>query len=205
MLKVCWRCKLPKDPEKDFGKNKREKDGLAGFCRPCSREYSRESRHKHDSPERRKQLAKKQEFRRASDPVGTSNYQWQYVLHRMYGITPDQYYELLAVQGGGCAVCHGKDPNRGSGRRNYNRFCVDHDHHTNEIRGLLCIPCNRALGLIVDDATALERGAAYLRNPPAREVLSAHLVPQHPLPDSQDRGGPSEGVLHPSEREAVLG
>jgi hypothetical protein len=66
------------------------------------------------------------------------------------------------------------------------RLAVDHDHklaklhdHPEEkgcpecIRGLLCRNCNRnILGRLHDDPEALERGAFYLRNPPARAILA---------------------------------
>src|SRR5712691_2587507 len=40
--------------------------------------------------------------------------------------------------------------------------CVDHDHKTKRIRGLLCRPCNLALGNAKDDAATLRRLTAYL-------------------------------------------
>lgn len=47
------------------------------------------------------------------------------------------YDDLLAFQGGGCAIC-GKPP----GAR---RHAMDHDHKTMELRGILCTHCNRML------------------------------------------------------------
>lgn len=49
-----------------------------------------------------------------------------------YGITEEQYQELLLLQGGGCAIC-GKTIDQ-EGRN----LAVDHNHKTGEIRGLLC-------------------------------------------------------------------
>lgn len=54
-----------------------------------------------------------------------------------YGITLEQYDEMLAVQGGVCKGCGTPTP---VGRRKH--FDVDHDHETGEVRGLLCSPCN---------------------------------------------------------------
>jgi hypothetical protein len=39
---------------------------------------------------------------------------------------------------------------------------VDHDHGTSEIRGLLCVRCNNALGLSREDPDLLKRAARYL-------------------------------------------
>jgi len=44
-----------------------------------------------------------------------------------------------------CEVCGGA-----------NRLCVDHDHETNLVRGLLCTACNSALGLLKEDVKIME-------------------------------------------------
>jgi hypothetical protein len=59
-----------------------------------------------------------------------------------FGITQADYDDLLARQGGGCAIC-GKPPGKIS-------LHVDHDHGTGEIRGLLCLGRNNALGQLHD-------------------------------------------------------
>ena len=79
-------------------------------------------------------------------------------LKKRYGITQEQYEAILAAQGGGCAICGTKDP--GKGRKN---FCVDHDHKTGKVRGLLCAKHNKMLGLAGDDVELLERSIDYLQ------------------------------------------
>lgn len=74
-----------------------------------------------------------------------------------FGITLQQYQEILKAQGGGCAICGTKDP--GEGRKN---FCVDHSHVTGEVRGLLCAAHNKMLGFAQDDIRVLCAGVAYL-------------------------------------------
>ena len=76
----------------------------------------------------------------------------------LYGLTKEQFLELAERQGYCCAVC-----NASSKDAPY-RLAVDHNYATNEIRGLLCSGCNFALGLMADDADALQRGADYLRS-----------------------------------------
>ena len=44
-------------------------------------------------------------------------------------------------------------------------MCVDHDHATGEIRGLLCVNCNSAIGKLRDDPILLQRATCYLTNP----------------------------------------
>lgn len=41
-------------------------------------------------------------------------------------------------------------------------LCVDHDHSTGLIRGLLCKKCNFALGLLMDNIESIERAKMYL-------------------------------------------
>lgn len=83
-----------------------------------------------------------------------------------YGLTVDQYDALLEKQGGGCAICLKPMPEEGSGHL---RLCVDHCHDTGEVRGLLCMRCNTALGALGDSLERLEIAVEYLRNPPARD------------------------------------
>lgn len=75
-----------------------------------------------------------------------------------YGITRGTYEAMLRGQGGACALCGKKEP--GEGR---SLFCVDHDHRTGAVRGLLCARCNKGLGCFDDDAKLLTRAAAYVR------------------------------------------
>lgn len=58
-----------------------------------------------------------------------------------FGISPEQYDKMLAEQGGGCAICGQKCL---TGRN----LAVDHDHETGVVRALLCVVCNRNLGIV---------------------------------------------------------
>lgn len=42
------------------------------------------------------------------------------------------------------------------------KLCVDHDHNSNSIRGVLCKRCNSGLGLFRDNSTFLRKAATYL-------------------------------------------
>ncbi len=73
---------------------------------------------------------------------------------KKYGIDADDYDLLLWVQGGACAICQ-DTPADG-------RLSVDHCHETGVVRGLLCSPCNTALGMMKDDVERLRRAINYL-------------------------------------------
>lgn len=79
-------------------------------------------------------------------------------LLRNYGISSAVYDQLFAQQNGGCAICGTTSP----GGRSNAFFAVDHDHATNEVRGLLCAHCNTGLGKFRDDAELLRKAAQYL-------------------------------------------
>lgn len=79
-------------------------------------------------------------------------------LYRNYGITLDDYDRMYEKQNGVCAICNLPQLSK----RN-TRLCVDHDHDTGEVRGLLCDSCNRGIGLLKDDPRLLERAAQYIR------------------------------------------
>ena len=64
-----------------------------------------------------------------------------------YGLSQEDWEKIYNDQEGKCAIC-------GREAENYNLIlCVDHDHSTREIRGLLCDWCNRSL------LGALEKGS----------------------------------------------
>lgn len=84
-------------------------------------------------------------------------------LVRQYGITLAKYNEMFAEQNGGCAICGKREKhiNWRSGRPQ--NLAVDHDHKTNEVRGLLCQKCNQAIGLFGDSIENLNRAIDYLK------------------------------------------
>lgn len=77
-------------------------------------------------------------------------------LKSKYGITIEDRKRLLQMQGGVCAVC--EDPTFGG-----KEPCVDHDHKTGKVRGMICRKCNAGLGFLKDDITVVERLLEYLR------------------------------------------
>jgi len=84
---------------------------------------------------------------------------WERELKKKYGIDGDKYLEILAEQGGRCAVCQSEKPSSGEHPK---RFAVDHCHRSGKVRGLLCISCNTMLGLAKDDRFTLTRAIDYL-------------------------------------------
>jgi hypothetical protein len=72
-------------------------------------------------------------------------------LRHRYGIGLSEYTAMHEAQGGKCGIC-----------LRPKRLCVDHDHATTRVRGLLCVTCNQAIGMLDDDPALLFRAIRYL-------------------------------------------
>lgn len=89
------------------------------------------------------------------------------IIRRQYGITMQQFNDLLDFQDGKCAICLKQiDDNR-------KRINVDHDHETDVVRGLLCSGCNTGLGHLGDNIEGIKRALYYLENTPFSEFTNA--------------------------------
>ena len=109
------------------------------------------------TPEHKASAAAYQRHRRKMHPeiVRKNN------LRQFHGLSLAEYEAIAESQAGVCAVC-----GRGeTGRNQYGvlPLAVDHDHATGATRGLLCMRCNRALGLLRDDPQVIERLLIYRR------------------------------------------
>ena len=93
-------------------------------------------------------------------------------LMRVYGLEVHQFDALWEHQGGTCALCDKTLTRRSGGH------AIDHDHVTDVVRGLLCVPCN---GFVVAafEHKLFERVTSYLQAPPAVALLG----PVRPIPD----------------------
>ena len=135
-MKQCTKCGEEK-PISHYTQSQTNK-----WCRRCRNEYATNWRVRN--------LERTQEISRDSA--------WRANLKK-YGLTEDQYYQMLEDQDGVCLIC-GKAPDLDSTRNT--RLCVDHDHTTGKVRGLLCNTCNRVLGMVKDNTTTLHSMIEYL-------------------------------------------
>jgi len=133
-IKFCGCCKQTL-PIYQFAKNKVKKDGLQERCKNCRAMHHQKT--KHLRPKVSKEKKK------------------QYLL-ASYGLSLQDFNQMLEKQGGACAICHSFEWGRPSPS-------VDHCHSTNKVRGLLCNNCNRALGLFKDNVKVLQNAVQYLQ------------------------------------------
>lgn len=81
-------------------------------------------------------------------------------LKRTYNMNYDDYASLHQQQDGKCAICGGEGFQM---RPNAVKLVVDHCHDTGVVRGLLCHNCNRALGLLQDSLSSIQKAFDYVK------------------------------------------
>lgn len=73
-----------------------------------------------------------------------------------YGISREDLSALFEGQSRRCAIC-GTDKFNGVGP------CIDHDHASGAVRGILCVSCNSVLGHAKDNQDILRAAIKYLQ------------------------------------------
>ena len=92
----------------------------------------------------------------------------EYFRRSMYGLTREDYDQMLKDQHYLCAICKQPEPEHIKNRRDKRGgFCVDHCHKTGKVRAILCHSCNIGIGKFRDDPAFVRAAAEY---------LEAHLV-----------------------------
>ena len=84
-----------------------------------------------------------------------------------FGLTPAEYDQVLAYQGGVCALCGRPPVNQ--------RLGTDHDHKTGETRGFVCWGCNKALAYLHDSSELARKVVEYLERPPVFQALGRRV------------------------------
>jgi hypothetical protein len=129
------------------------------------RKYYQQNKKKVDAYRRgwnekhRTEIRDAQRARYQAEPERYREYFRQQHLKRTYGLSEVDYARWVVKQNGKCAIC-GQPP--AGKRKSEMKLNVDHDHITGAVRGLLCSPCNRALGLFTDSKEKLESALVYL-------------------------------------------
>ena len=101
--------------------------------------YDREKQKNKEYREKNRELIReKQKKYNRENPEKRKNA----ILKNVYGITLEQYNQIFEKQKGKCAICkrHQKELTR--------TLCVDHNHKTKQVRGLLCVTCNTDVSVV---------------------------------------------------------
>ena len=148
-LKECAVCHWAL-PKSEFNKHKIAADKLYTWCKLCAKEY----RKKYHELNKKRENRKNREWNKANKKKVSGLARTRRL--RMYGLSKDEYDEMLRDQNGKCAICGLPQ------LESKWQFCVDHCHKTDKVRGLLCFNCNTMLGKVKDSTQVLLNAIEYL-------------------------------------------
>ena len=132
--KTCTICGEVKSID-NFSIINKEKNYRQGECRQCK------NKHQTDKRQGTMQETKRTKKKR---------------LKSKYNLSIEQYSEMIILQDSKCKICNNHiDDNK-------SKVCVDHNHTTGKVRGLLCNHCNSMLGFAKDNIETLKEAIVYL-------------------------------------------
>lgn len=213
--KICDGCKTRRNRERNAENYRRKtasKRGARRLCEQCGRELPEDARAalrfcKNEECVRQRQRQRWSAWRGREEEAGRfrekiNDYQRTYrertgytrdwELRKKYGITLPEWLAMVDAADGKCEIC-GDDKET---------LCVDHDHITGKIRGVLCRRCNRAVGQLGDTADHLKNALAYLirSDPSAQEVIVDDYAERDPEILSRGDQRKLDLLLHEARR-----
>ncbi len=162
--RACTRCGETKAPSEFF--SRKSKTGeyriLRSLCRVCTSTEAKERRARLGDRMRAQERASwRKNFEKNGHSKRVSGLDWR--LRKVFGLTLGEYMQKLQEQNHACAICETPLQPVSAQAERHKTACVDHDHRTGKIRGLLCNPCNLAVGYMGDSLARVAALGAYLR------------------------------------------
>lgn len=111
---------------------------LSSYCKECRR--------------------KKEKIVRETYPDRCAKAVRKYMLKKKYGLSLEAFEKLLEKQNGKCAIC-----NMTTAESCYENLCIDHDHKTGKVRGLLCPSCNVGIGNLKHSVALFNKAISYIK------------------------------------------
>lgn len=134
-MKKCSFCNTEKELS-EYHKNSRAKDGLQSSCKDCRKGINQKWK---DNNRESYQRVKRKAHVKAK-----------------YGVSLEWIDEQLEQQDNKCTLC---DTQLHKGKN----IAIDHCHKTGIVRGIICRPCNSAMGMFNDNPALIERAIEYLK------------------------------------------
>lgn len=131
--KKCSICSITK-PRSDFYSDRSRVDGISSYCKPCTSKRNKKWRDENPRPVAESALWTRRKI--------------------FYGITKEQFYEMMENQNHQCKICKIEIDKSAH---------VDHCHETGKVRGILCLHCNKGLGFFKDNINSLSQAIQYLK------------------------------------------
>ena len=173
-VKRCNICGDTKSATNEFFPFRKD-DVLRGECKECNAEYhvnwsknnierSREIKAKYAkaNPEKHRgnienDNRRSKGWREKNPEASKLNIRKAHLL-KAYGLSLEDYDNMLEEQDNSCSICKTKD----TGKRKH--FCIDHNHETGKVRALLCGNCNLIVGMIERGPEIIESAKIYVHN-----------------------------------------
>ena len=147
--KKCSTCGEVKPISSDFYTTQykgRNHPTVSSMCRGC-----------HNAKHRKKYATESVEERKKRQEANVRNH-----LTRKYGLTTEEFSAMMLKQNNKCKICE----------REMNLPQIDHNHTTGKIRGLLCNPCNMAIGLLKEDIKVFYNAISYINDYLSKDPLA---------------------------------
>jgi hypothetical protein len=151
-MRICNKCGIPK-LFKIYHKSKKSPLGRSNTCPSCRTIQSRERRNK--NPLKYSELNKlaRKKYRNRN-PILSRFYYFKKKYHLNKENFVSEIQSKLIEQNYCCAICGIK--------KEFKKLWIDHNHDTGQIRGLLCMSCNTALGFLREDEYLINSLLKYL-------------------------------------------
>lgn len=144
--KICNLCKKDK-PLDLFSKTKQLKSGYKGHCKDCHNLINKKYYDVSSNSKKQIEWAK-------NNPESRKKTYRKHTIKKKYGLSWEEYEDLLKKFNNKCGICGGTDQKE---------LSIDHDHKTGLVRGLLCNNCNNGLGRFKDSIILLSMAINYLQ------------------------------------------
>jgi hypothetical protein len=138
--KICSSCKKSKDTSEFRSRGGSQKHLLKSKCNKCL--YNEHRNWTENNPDKVREYREKDSWTLAKRC-------------QRRGITPEELIDVYERQEECCAICNKHIL--------ISESAIDHNHKTDEFRGLLCKKCNRALGMFEDSPIILQNAIDYLK------------------------------------------
>lgn len=155
ITKTCIKCKIEKELN-HFSPHKRYKHGVVNECKKCRVNITTDLNYKNKEKYLEKNRISSAKFRSLNKDSYKLSVKMSTYKKLGITITKEEYLNLYEEQEGKCKICN-MIP---TGHKK--SLCLDHDHITLKVRGLLCDNCNTALGKFKDNIHLLQNAINYL-------------------------------------------
>lgn len=155
-MKTCRRCK----------RQHNDPFSQCDYCRAQGREKRRRWRVRY--PGREKELYKETNrvsYCRKWRSTHKGSCRNSYLKHN-YGITLEEFQQMVEKQDGRCKICGQKPSSRQVKGQMKPGLCVDHHHESGRLRGLLCHRCNVMIGAAEENVKIFEQAIKYVLSEP---------------------------------------